>query len=123
MGTRKETLLARLGAKPGVTQAPAPTPLGRAPPAIIYKVMGKVFAIVSLSKSDYMIVKCDPDLATVLKETYSGVGHRSHLDKRYWISVTLDADVPVAEINRLVDQSYDLVCKALTRKQRAELGR
>ena len=59
----------------------------------------------------------------VLKGTYAGVGHRSHLDARFWISVDLDADVPADEIERLVDQSYDLVCATLTRKQAAELRR
>ncbi len=90
---------------------------------MIYKVMGKMFAIVGLGKTEHVILKCDPHLVEVLKETYAGVSHRSHLDPRAWISVELDADVPVDEIARLVDRSYDLVCASLTRKQRTELGR
>jgi predicted DNA-binding protein (MmcQ/YjbR family) len=113
--------MARLAAKPGATAATAPGPRGRTPTAMLYKVMGKMFAIVGLGKAEHVILKCDPHLAEVLKETYAGVGHRSHLDRRYWISVTLDADVPADEIGRLVDQSYDLVCATLARKQRAEL--
>ncbi len=113
--------MARVGNKPGATAAPAPS--GRAPPAMIYKVMGKMFAIVGMGKTEHVILKCDPHLVEVLKETYAGVGHRSHLDRRSWISVELDADVPAEEIDRLVDQSYDLVCATLTRKQRTDLGR
>jgi predicted DNA-binding protein (MmcQ/YjbR family) len=90
---------------------------------MIYKVMGKMFAIVGLGKVEHVILKCDPHLVESLKEIYAGVGHRSHLDQRSWISVELDSDVPADEIDRLVDQSYDLVVKTLTRKQRAELGR
>jgi len=123
MGPGREALMARLGDKPGATAATAPAPRGRTPTAMLYKVMGKMFAIVGLSKAEHVILKCDPHLVEVLKETYAGVGHRSHLDRRYWISVKLDADVPADEIARLVDQSYDLVCATLTRKQRAELGR
>ncbi len=89
---------------------------------MMYKVMGKMFAIVGLGKVEHVILKCDPHLVDVLKATYTGVGHRSHLDARNWISVELDADVPAEEIARLVEQSYDLVCATLTRKQRAELG-
>jgi len=89
---------------------------------MIFKVMGKMFAIVGLGKTEHVIVKCDPTLVEILKETYAGVGHRSHLDPRSWISVSLDADVPADEITRLVDQSYRLVCATLTRKQRADLG-
>ncbi len=121
MGSRKEALMVRLRDKPGATAAPVSTPSGRRPTAMVYKVMGKMFAIVGLSKVEHVILKCDPHLAEVLKATYAGVGHRSHLDRRYWISVELDADVPIEEIVRIVDQSYDLVCETLTRKQRAEL--
>jgi predicted DNA-binding protein (MmcQ/YjbR family) len=123
MGPRSEALMERLGAMPGATSGGVAAPRGRAPIAMIYKVMGKMFAIVGLGKTPHVILKCDPHLIEVLKETYAGVGHRSHLDARHWISVELDADVPEAEIDRLVDQSYDLVCATLTRKQRTELGR
>jgi predicted DNA-binding protein (MmcQ/YjbR family) len=58
----------------------------------------------------------------MLRERYAGIGHRSHLDRRYWINVSLDTDVPTREIKRLVAQSYQLVCANLTRKQRADLA-
>jgi predicted DNA-binding protein (MmcQ/YjbR family) len=88
----------------------------------MYKVMGKVFAILSLRGEEYVILKCDPHLAEMLREKYAGVGHRSHLDRRFWISVSLDADVPKDEIARLAAQSYALVCASLTRKQKADLA-
>ena len=90
---------------------------------MMYKIMGKMFAIVGLGKIEHVILKCDPHLVEVLRETYAGVGHRSHLDPRFWISVELDADVPADEVARLADNSYDLVCAGLSRKQRAEIGR
>jgi len=90
---------------------------------MVYKVAGKIFAIVGLGAVEDVIVKCDPQLVEALAGAYAGVGHRSLLDRRYWISVKLDADVPAEEIARLVDGSYDLVCRSLTRKQRAGLGR
>ena len=85
--------------------------------------MGKTFAILSVRGVEDVILKCDPLLVSTLREKYEGVGHRSHLDRRYWISVRLDADVPAKEIKRLVSISYDLVCDNLTAKQRAELAR
>jgi predicted DNA-binding protein (MmcQ/YjbR family) len=86
-----------------------------------YKVMDKTFAILSIRRDGcaWLILKCDPHLAEILREQYAGVGHRSHLDRRYWIAITLGADVPADEIERLIAQSYDLVCAGLTRKQRA----
>ena len=83
--------------------------------------MGKMFAILTTRRTQNVILKCDPHLAEILREQYDGVGHRSHLDRRFWICVYLDTDVPLDETERLIAQSYDLVCAGLTRKQRAEL--
>ena len=46
----------------------------------------------------------------------------SSMTRRFWISVSLDADVPEGEIRRLADASYDNVCAGLTKKQKAELA-
>jgi predicted DNA-binding protein (MmcQ/YjbR family) len=109
---------AAIEAKPGALGGTPPTASG----VTIYKVMGKMFAILTTLRTPNVILKCDPHLAEILREQYVGVGHRSHLDRRFWICVYLDADVPLEEIERLVAQSYDLVCAGLTRKQRAELA-
>jgi predicted DNA-binding protein (MmcQ/YjbR family) len=101
---------------------PLTAPTGNLPIARIYKVMGKTFAILSQRGDEFVILKCDPHLVEILREQYSGVGHRSHLDPRHWIAVTLDADVPSAEIERLAAASYALVCQKLTRKQKADLA-
>jgi len=109
--------------KPGAVSELFCARKGAAPVAVIYKVMGKIFAILSVRRIENVILKCDPHFAQMLRQQYAGVGHRSHLDRRYWISVTLNADVPSKEIKRLVSQSYDLVCTKLTAKQKAELAR
>jgi predicted DNA-binding protein (MmcQ/YjbR family) len=112
---------ARLDAKPGAEAMVITPPRGSTPNVIRYKVMGKMFAILSVRGAEYVILKCDPHLVEVLREQYAGIGHRTHLDRRHWICVTLDADVPEAEIERLVDHSHDVVCAGLTRKQMAQL--
>jgi len=106
-----------LEAKAGAVGAPLASARG----VVLYKVMGKMFAILTTNRVQSVILKCDPHLAEILREQYAGVGHRSHLDRRFWISVALDADVPPEEIERLCGHSYDLVCAKLTRKQKAEL--
>ena len=112
----------KLEAMPGAIGKPLSLPRASTPGVVIYKVMGKMFAILSIRGTEYVILKCDPNLAPVLREQYTGVGHRSHLDRRYWISVNLDADVPSEEVRRLAEHSYGLVCAGLTRKQKAELA-
>ena len=110
--------IAAIEAMPGATGHPLASTKG----VTLYKVMGKMFAILEARRLELVILKCDPHLVEVLREQYQGVGHRSHLDRRFWISVTLDSDVPADEIARLIAHSYDQVSSKLTKKQRAELA-
>lgn len=118
---RSAALKAVLDAKPAAVGEPMTSSRGSKPLVLIYKVMGKMFAILSVRGTPNVILKCDPHLAEVLRGHYQGVGHRSHLDRRFWIAVDLDSDVPASEVRRLVDHSYEQVCAGLTRKQKADL--
>jgi predicted DNA-binding protein (MmcQ/YjbR family) len=121
LGPQAAALKVRLDALPGA----AAEPMGRGakgPLVLIYKVAGKMFAILGARAEQFVILKSDPHLAEILREQYEGVGHRSHLDRRFWISVSLDADVPADAVERLVGQSYDLVRAGLSKKQQAELA-
>ena len=111
-----------LDGKPGATAHPLSAPRASSPNVLLYKVMGKMFAVLSVRGLEHVMLKCDPHLAEILRAQYTGIGHRTHLDRRYWISVSLDADVPLNEIKRLVAHSYEQVCAGLTRKQKAELA-
>jgi predicted DNA-binding protein (MmcQ/YjbR family) len=123
LSKRTATVKAWIEAKPGA-EGRAFSPRKNSPPlVVIYKVMGKMFAILAVRGVKDVILKCDPLLVSVLRKDYTGVGHRSHLDRRFWISVQLDADVPMKEIRHLVALSYDLVCAKLTAKQKAALAR
>ena len=122
LGKRTANVKAWIEAKPGAQGRPF-SPRKTSPPlVVIYKVMGKVFAILSVRGVEDVILKCDPSLASALRKEYAGIGHRSHLDRRFWICVRLDADVPAKEVRRLVSLSYDLVCAGLTAKQKVELA-
>ena len=123
LGERTAALKAILDAKPGATTlARSPPRSTKGPLVLDYKVMGKTFAILQVRGEALVILKCDPHLAEILRDQYTGVGRRTHLDPRHWICVWLEADVPTEEIERLAAQSYDLVCAGLTKKQKAELG-
>jgi predicted DNA-binding protein (MmcQ/YjbR family) len=111
-----------LDAMPGAVAQPMTASRGSEPLVLIYKIMGKMFAILGVRGDPFVILKCDPFRAEILRETYRGVGHRSHLDPRYWISVDLDGDVPAHEVEALVAHSWDQVAATLTRKQKAELA-
>ncbi len=114
-----EALKADMMARPGTTEE---TPFG--PDALVYKVMGKMYALVSWTDDPISIsLKCDPDQALFLRDMYPAVTHAPYMSKRHWNNVTLDGTVGDAEIRSMIDDSYDLVVKKnLTKAQRAELG-
>src|SRR6187551_2501129 len=105
---------------PGAIATPMTASRGSNPLVLVYKIAGKMFAILSLRAEPFVIVKCDPFRADHLRETYAGVGHRSHLDRRFWISVDLDADIAADEIEALISHSWEQVAATLPGKQRQE---
>ena len=122
MDKKTAALKAFLDALPGAKADPYTPSRATEPLVLMYKLFGKMFAVLAVRGEAYVVVKCDPDLADLLRQQYTGVGHRSHLDKRFWISIDLDSDVPAKEINRLATGSYDLIRASLTKKQLAELA-
>lgn len=88
---------------------------------LVFKVMGKMFAIVPLeSISPSISLKCDPDWAVELREEYEGINGAWHLNKKHWSSVESEL-VPAELVQKLIRHSYDLVVAGLTKKLKAEL--
>jgi predicted DNA-binding protein (MmcQ/YjbR family) len=76
----------------------------------VYKVDGKMFALVS-EKSDPVRIslKCDPLLAETLREKYETVMPGYHLNKKHWNTVVLTGQLPWDEVKGLILHSYNLV--------------
>lgn len=92
------------------------------PDVIVMKVMGKMFAL--LSRREGLVnlsLKCDPNYAELLRQQHVSILPGYHLNKRHWNTLLLDGSIPEKEIRGLIDHSYDLVVKSLTREKRAML--
>lgn len=122
LGKKTAALKARLDALPGAAAASMNASRGTVPLVLIYKVMNKTFAILSVREDEFVMLKADPHFVPMLREKYEGIGHRTHLDPRHWIAVALNADVPAKEVARLAKQSYDLTVAGLTRKQKEQFA-
>jgi predicted DNA-binding protein (MmcQ/YjbR family) len=82
-----------------------------------------MFALASLDEVPAQVaLKCDPERAVELRERYAGVTTAPYMDKRLWNAVTLDGEVPAAEIREMVDESYRLVLAKLPKAKREALG-
>ncbi len=88
---------------------------------LVFKV-GKMFALTDVEGFQSINLKCDPERALELRETFQGVIPGYHMNKTHWNTVSVNEDVPEKLILELIDHSYDLVFKSLTKKQRDELS-
>jgi predicted DNA-binding protein (MmcQ/YjbR family) len=88
----------------------------------VMKVKGKMFATLGETDGQARVnLKCDPDEATMLRDIFSAVLAGYHMNKRHWNTVILDGDVPLGEIERMMDRSYGLVVKNLRKVERDAL--
>jgi predicted DNA-binding protein (MmcQ/YjbR family) len=76
---------------------------------LVFKVSGKIFALVNLYGDLSINLKCDPELAIELRERYASVTPGYHMNKKHWNTVYLDGTVPDKEICSWIDHSYRLI--------------
>lgn len=84
---------------------------------LVFKVMGKIFAIIPLERQPLQInLKCEPETAILLRERHDGIilpGY--HMNKRHWNTVLVERLAP-KNVEELVDVSYGLVVQKLPKK-------
>lgn len=94
-----------------------------------YQVGGKLFAATCQPGPEHkgydcrelLTLKCDPQRAELLRAEFPDIIPGFYCDKRHWISVFLDGDVPEDVLRDLCDCSYRLVFGKLTKKLQREL--
>lgn len=105
--------------KAGVTEG---SPFG--PEHIVFKVGGKMFALLAFEEIPPSAnLKCDPDLALELRDRYEEVRPGYHMNKKHWNTVQIDGAISQTELAKMIDHSYELVVKALSKAQRERLAR
>jgi predicted DNA-binding protein (MmcQ/YjbR family) len=76
----------------------------------VYKVHDKMFALIAEGKEPVSLsLKCDPQLAIVLREKYETVMPGYHLNKKHWNTIVLSGQLPWEEVQGLIRHSYQLV--------------
>ena len=103
-------------AKPGVTEG---FPFDDK--VLVFKVMGKMFALTDIDGFESVNLKCDPDRALELRESNPGIVPGFHMNKSNWNSVSTDGSVDDILFYDLIDHSFEMVVSGLTKKLKAEL--
>lgn len=88
---------------------------------LVFKVLGKMFALTDLTDPFSINLKCHPEKALELREHYPCVGPGYHMSKTHWNTIRVDGSVPDSLLKEWIDHSYDLVVNGLPKNQRVWL--
>ena len=89
---------------------------------LVFKVMGKMFALCDVDEFESINLKCDPRRALELRERYAGIvipGY--HMNKKHWNTVVMDNNLPDELIEGWITDSYNLVVAKLPKKDQQKL--
>jgi len=94
---------------------------------LVFKVAGKMFLLAPLAKWESGLaslnLKCNPEYALELRETYESIETGWHMSKKHWNSVYIyKGELQPQFIIQLIDHSYNMVVKGLPKKVRDTLN-
>ncbi len=114
---KKETLKTHLLTLKGSEES---YPFG--PEASVFKVMGKMFALVSEKEGNSIVtVKCVPLDGEILVDQFESIVPGYYMNKKHWITVSLTDEIPEDMLVDLVNKSYELVVSKLTKANKISL--
>ena len=92
---------------------------------LVFKVGGKMFALASLQEwengNPSVNLKCDPDRAEELRAQYDDIQPGYHMSKVHWNTIHFQSDVSDKMMLELINHSYELIFKSLTKKVQQEI--
>ncbi len=93
---------------------------------LVFKVLGKMFALASLKwweRGEAAInLKADPDYSQELRAEYNSIRPGYHMSKKHWNTLYLhEGELEPQLVKKLIDHSYAMVIKGMTKKMKAQL--
>ncbi|MDX1350769.1 MAG: MmcQ/YjbR family DNA-binding protein [Putridiphycobacter sp.] len=88
---------------------------------LVYKVMDKMFALTNIDRFVSVNLKCDPEYALELRANHVEIQPGYHMSKKHWNTVIINEGLADERIYSLIDHSYNLVVKGLTKKAQKDL--
>ena len=90
---------------------------------LVFKVAEKMFALSGLEQHPSTVnLKCDPEKSIQLREEFEDIIAGFHMSKKHWNTISIEGNISNALIKELIDDSYNLVVKGMTKKRQKELG-
>ena len=88
---------------------------------LVFKVMGKMFALANVSLFKSVNLKCDPEWSIELRERFPEIVPGFHMNKKHWNTVSMNGSLSETFIEKLILHSYDLVVAKLSQTLKSEL--
>lgn len=93
---------------------------------LVFKVLGKMFALFPLEKWEKgeasVMLKCNPDRTIELREQYESIYAGPYVNNKHWNTVSLfTGELKPEQVLELIDHSYNMVVKGMTKKLREQL--
>lgn len=89
---------------------------------LVFRVGGKIFAMMDLENTEWFVLKCEPEYAIELRERYPEIAPAWHMNKKYWNQLNLFGMLPDELVQRLIRHSYNEVVKKMPKRVREERG-
>lgn len=84
--------------------------------ALVYKVFGKMYTLTSIDTFSIITVKAKPEDVLELCERYPNINPGYHMNKKHWISISVNGSISDNFIKNLIKNSYKLVVNSLPKK-------
>ncbi len=85
---------------------------------LVFKVGDKIFFLTGLNSNPLQFnVKCEPEKAIDLRETYPDVvlpGY--HMNKKHWNTIIINGILSTTQLKEMIDNSYNLVAGKKAKK-------
>ena len=93
---------------------------------LVIKVLNKMFVMAPLDKWEIgeasVTLKCDPDYTIELREQYESIYPGPYVSNKHWNTVAIyKGELTNKFILELIDHSYEMVVKGMTKKHRDKL--
>ncbi len=85
---------------------------------LVFKVLGKIFALTNVDNFESVNLKCDPEKAIADRERYSSVHPGYHMNKKHWNTIRIDGTISDDIIYNWINDSYNLVIKGLSKAEK-----
>lgn len=88
---------------------------------LAFRIGGRIFAMIDLERTEWFVLKCNPDMAIELREKYAEISPAWHMNKRHWNQLNLYGYLSEELICSLIRHSYSLVVQKLPKALRISL--